>query len=91
MQATDATRVLQRELKEADTDKNGLIDLQEFQSYFQRMAIYQQNEARTQRLKSSRKNMPSGELQIYGLISKKTLPPCSTAAQSSAPLISSLA
>ena len=61
VQATDATKVLQRVLKEADTDRNGLIDLQEFQSYFQKMAVYQQSEAQTQRLRSSRKNMPSGE------------------------------
>ena len=54
--------MLQKELKEADTDHNGLIDFQEFQHYFQRMALYQQNEARKQRLR--RKGAPSGQLSL---------------------------
>lgn len=58
LQAAEASKVLQKELREADTDHDGLIDFQEFQHYFQRMALYQQNEARKQRLK--RKTAPSG-------------------------------
>lgn len=60
VQAADASRMLQKEIAEADTDKNGLIDFQEFQTYFQRMALYQQQEARNQRVKSARKSAPTG-------------------------------
>ena len=60
-QAAEATRVLQKEVKEADTDHNGLIDFREFQHYFQRMALYQQNESRKQKIK--RKLVPAGACQ----------------------------
>ena len=62
MQATEATKILQKELKEADTDNSGLIDFQEFQNYYLKLARYQQNEARLQRLRGNRKTIPSGEL-----------------------------
>ena len=62
MQATEATKILQKELKEADTDNNGLIEFQEFQNYYLKLARYQQNEARLQRLRGNRKTVPSGEI-----------------------------
>ena len=62
MQATEATKILQKELKEADTDNNGLIEFQEFQNYYLKLARYQQNEARLQRLRGNRKTVPSGRL-----------------------------
>lgn len=60
-QASEITSFLQKEVKEADADHNGLIDLHEFQSYFQKLARMQQNEARLHKLRSIRKNIPSGE------------------------------
>ena len=60
MQATEATRILRKEMKNADTDNDGMIDFQEFQGYFQTLARYQQNEARQQRLQGARKTVPAG-------------------------------
>lgn len=54
------TSFLQKEIKEADVDHNGLVDFQEFQNYFQKLARMQQNEARLQKLRANRKNIPAG-------------------------------
>ncbi|KAK9820579.1 hypothetical protein WJX72_011882 [[Myrmecia] bisecta] len=56
-----AGRVLQAEFKQADLDKDGLITFQEFTSYFKKLALFQQQEARAGRLAAGRlKEVPSG-------------------------------
>ena len=60
LQAAEVTSFLQKEIKEADVDHNGMVDFQEFQSYFQKLARMQQNEARFQKLRANRKNIPTG-------------------------------
>lgn len=76
----EVSRFLRKEVKEADTDNNGLIDLQEFQSYFQKLARMQQSEARSQRLQTARHSLPTGILHqspLYTQIASSMLEtPC---------------
>ncbi len=52
MQDKKAAKALRTEMKEADTNGDGMISFIEFLGYFQKMARYRADLARTQRLES---------------------------------------
>ncbi len=52
MQDKKAAKALCTEMKEADTNGDGMISFIEFLGYFQKMARYRADLARTQRLES---------------------------------------
>ena len=52
LQDKKAARALRTEMKEADTNQDGMISFIEFLGYFQKMARYRADLARTQRLEA---------------------------------------
>lgn len=60
MQPTQVSEVLRKELRDADAECDGPVNLQDFQGHYQRLVICQQAEANTQRFKTGRKAVPAG-------------------------------
>ena len=52
LQDKKAAKALRTEMKDADTNQDGMISFIEFLGYFQKMARYRADLARTQRLES---------------------------------------
>ena len=64
LQDKRAAKALRSEMKAADTNQDGMISFIEFLGYFQKMARYQADLARTQRLESygRPRELPPSEL-----------------------------